>query len=301
MSPLRAGGTGGAALPPLVPPFTSACTWRLRERLGPAWSTAASPGVGVGDLVLQACLNGVRPADAHPGLPVSPDQLARDAAAVAALGVRSVHVHPRCAQSLETIDPDRVGEVIAAIRSVAPAIEVVVPSARWVAPDPRRRVDAVHRWARLGPGARPDVVAVNVGEDGWQRVCAAACAVGIGLELGVWTPADAVLLRQGRLPAGVIRVVAEVTVGDPIIAVAEADRILRALGPVTVPVLVHGEDAGAWAVWAHAIALGLHTRVGLEDMLTGPDGGPTHGNADLVEHALRIQPLPPPPRQQAHR
>ncbi|MDQ2706987.1 MAG: 3-keto-5-aminohexanoate cleavage protein [Actinomycetota bacterium] len=257
----------------------------------------------MGDLVLQACLNGVRLADAHPGLPISPYQLAQDARAVAELGVRSVHVHPRCALGLETIDPDCVGEVIAAIRSVVPAIEVAVPSARWVAPDPARRVEAVHRWGRLGSGARPDVVAVSVHEHGWWQVCAAACAVGIGVEVGVWTPGDAVRLRQGGLPAGVVRVVAEVTVGDPVIAIAEADRILRALGPVRVPVLLHGEDHAAWSVWAHAAAMGLHTRVGLEDMLTRPDGCPTHGNPDLVEHALRTRAraLCEPPRQQVYR
>lgn len=89
-----------------------------------------------------------------------------------------------------------------------------------------------------------------------------------------------------------MRVVAEVTVADPIIAVAEAARILRALGPVGVPVLLHGEDTAAWAVWAYATERGLHTRVGLEDNLTHPDGSPARGNADLVEHALRIRSPP---------
>ncbi|MDQ2709150.1 MAG: 3-keto-5-aminohexanoate cleavage protein, partial [Actinomycetota bacterium] len=96
--------------------------------------------------MLQACLNGTRPEDAHPGLPISPYQLARDARAVAEQGLRSVHVHPRCGLGLETIEAHHVGDVVAAIRAVAPALEVGVPSARWVAPDPRRRVEAVTGW-----------------------------------------------------------------------------------------------------------------------------------------------------------
>ncbi|WP_239174705.1 3-keto-5-aminohexanoate cleavage protein [Actinoplanes cyaneus] len=39
---------------------------------------------------------------------------------------------------------------------------------------------------------------------------------------------------------------------------------------------------------AHAGRLGLLTRIGLEDTVTGPSGEPITGNADLVRHALAV-------------
>jgi uncharacterized protein (DUF849 family) len=245
-------------------------------------------------VVLQSSLNGTRPADAHPALPLSPWALAQDARAVYALGVRSVHVHPRCGAGRETIDPHHVGDVVAAIRSAVPAMEIGVPSCRWVQPCPNQRMETVAAWGRLGQ-AKPDVIAVNVHEDGWVEICDRACAMGIGLELGVWTPGDAVRLRQTGLPPGVVRVVAEVTVADPRVAVQEAARILRALGTLPVPILLHGEESSTWPVLEYAAAMNLHTRIGLEDVLTNPNGLVTANNAELVRHAQAIRRRGGPP------
>jgi uncharacterized protein (DUF849 family) len=249
-------------------------------------------------VVLQSSLNGTRPAGAHPALPLSPWALAQDARAVYAQGVRSVHVHPRCGDGQETIDPQYVGAVVAAIRAAVPAMEIGVPSCRWVQPCPNQRMEIVSAWGRLGQ-AKPDVIAVNVHEDGWEALCAQACSLGIGLELGVWTPGDAVRLRQSGLPKGAVRVVAEVTVACPGVAIEEAARILRALGPMPVPILLHGEETSAWSVLEYAAAMNLHTRIGLEDVLTNPDGRVTAGNAELVAHAQAIRRRGGPPAAHA--
>jgi hypothetical protein len=124
-------------------------------------------------------------------------------------------------------------------------------------------------------------------------VCAALEAVGIGVELGVWTCGDAVQLRQAGLPRGTIRVLAEVTVTAPEITVSEARRILKALGPVPVPILLHGEDAGAWPVLAYAQRLNLDTRIGFEDTLEGPDRARrATSNEQLVRYALEDSSTP---------
>lgn len=234
--------------------------------------------------MLQACLNGARPADAHPALPVTPYELARDARAMARHGIRSVHIHPRCTAGLETLDPMYVGDAVAAIRVAVPDMEVGVPAARWVEPDWQARVAAVLAWGRLG-GGMPDVVSVNVHDIGWREVCAAANSVGMGIELGVWTTGDAVTVRNS-VPVGTVRLVAEPT--EPGVAVDEAIRILRTLGQTPVPVLAHGEDAGAWPVFDYAVEHHLHSRIGLEDTLLGRDGWLVRGNEDLVEIALGV-------------
>ena len=45
--------------------------------------------------MIQVAMNGSRSRDAHPGVPVTPAELAADAAACWAAGARSVHFHPR--------------------------------------------------------------------------------------------------------------------------------------------------------------------------------------------------------------
>ncbi len=237
--------------------------------------------------MLQCCPNGARPADVYPAVPMSPRHLARDAKAVSLLGVESVHVHPRDRDGQESLDAGTIGAVTSAIREAVPRMEIGVTTARWVEPDPFKRTEIIGQWGRLPAHARPDVASVNVHERGWQRVCAALDAVGIGVELGVWTTGDAVQLKQAGLPAGTVRVLAEVTVTDPETAVAEAVRILKALGPVPAPILLHGEEAGAWPVLEYARRNNLDTRIGFEDTLKGPDGTwLATGNEELVRYAL---------------
>lgn len=238
--------------------------------------------------MLQAVLNGSRPEDAHPALPVIPRHLARDARSVSEQGVSSVHIHPRDPDSQETLDPVYVGDAVAAIRSEVPAMEIGVPTGRWIQPDPDKRIEAVLAWGHLGIG-KPDVCSVNVHEKGWERVCAAANSVGIGVELGVWTSGDAVTLRQSKVPTGTVRVLAESTMSDPEMAVAEGIRIMRALGSdLGVPVLLHGEEGGAWPVLEYAMRSGLDTRIGFEDVLVLPDEWLATGNDHLVAMALEL-------------
>lgn len=245
--------------------------------------------------MLQCCPNGARPAAASPALPLTPRQLAQDARAVAALGVESLHVHPRDQDGRESLDPAVVGAVTSAIRETTPRVEVGVTTARWVEPDPSDRTRIIGQWGRLPPPARPDVASVNVHEHGWRPVCAALHAAGIGVELGVWTTGNAIQLKQAGLPRGTVRVLVEVTVIDAATAVAEAQRILNALGPMPIPILLHGEETGTWPVLEYAQRNNLDARIGLEDTLTSPDGTRlATSNEELVRHALRVADAPQP-------
>ena len=105
--------------------------------------------------MLQAALNGSRPEDAHPALPVQARHLARDARAVARLGVTSVHVHPRGPDTLETLEPVHVGDAVAAIRTEVPSMEIGVTTGRWIQPDPRQRIEAVGRSTARGGSRAP--------------------------------------------------------------------------------------------------------------------------------------------------
>jgi uncharacterized protein (DUF849 family) len=257
--------------------------------------------------VLQCCPNGTRPDGVTPALPSTPEEFARDAAAVAALGVRSFHVHPREKDGRESLEPRIVGNTVVAIRRAAPDLEIGVPLARWLEPNAFRRTELAQRWARLPRIGRPDVIAVSVHERGWETVCETVASLGLGIELGVWTTGDVVQLKQAGIPLNTVRVTVEVTVTDPDSAVEEAVRLLRALQPMPVPILLHGEEGGAWPVLDYARRQGLDTRIGFEDTLTGPDGvWEATGNEELVRFALGQTPstspdpwteAPQPPRR----
>lgn len=62
---------------------------------------------------------------------------------------------------------------------------------------------------------------------------------------------------------------------------------LKARGPAPAPILLHGEDAGAWPVLEYAQRIDLDTRVGVEHTLDGPDRTrrPT-SNEELVRYPL---------------
>lgn len=68
---------------------------------------------------------------------------------------------------------------------------------------------------------------------------------------------------------------------------SEAVRILKAVGPMPAPILLHGEDAAAWPVLEYARPINLDTRVGFEDTLDRPDRiRRAMSNEELVRCAL---------------
>ncbi|WP_433264292.1 3-keto-5-aminohexanoate cleavage protein [Actinosynnema sp. CS-041913] len=233
--------------------------------------------------MLQACLNGARVPDSHPALPVTPQQLAADAAALVALGVTHFHLHPRDVVGLEVLAGPEVATAVSVVRALVPRAELGVTTAAWIQPDPVRRAELVEGWAGLSAG-RPDVASVNVHEDGWLDTVAALQAANIGIELGVFHEEAARTLVRAGLPDGTRRILAEVQPGE---TTTEADALLRLLEPLGAPILLHGEDDSAWPVLDHAARLELDTRIGLEDTLLNPDGTRTRDNAELVAYAQR--------------
>jgi uncharacterized protein (DUF849 family) len=68
-------------------------------------------------MLLQAALNGPWTKDDHPAVPVSADELARDAAACVAAGAGAVHLHPRDAEGRERLDATVVDSVVERVRA----------------------------------------------------------------------------------------------------------------------------------------------------------------------------------------
>ncbi|WP_020139325.1 3-keto-5-aminohexanoate cleavage protein [Streptomyces sp. 351MFTsu5.1] len=230
--------------------------------------------------MVQVCLNGPRGAADGTAVPLTPEAMAESAAEAVAAGATDIHVHPKTPCGQDSLSPRVVAATLEAIRARVP-VPVGVTTGAWSEPDPAARLARVREWTVL-----PDHASVNWHEPGAESVAAALIERGVGVEAGIWSGTDAAA-RFARSPLGprVLRVLAEVADTDA--AEAAAHRLLADLGPAHGrPVLLHGEDAGAWPVLRLAGRLGLATRVGLEDTLVLPDGQRALSNAQLVAEGL---------------
>ncbi|MFJ4869010.1 3-keto-5-aminohexanoate cleavage protein [Streptomyces sp. NPDC088757] len=236
--------------------------------------------------MLQVCLNGVRSRSENRRVPVTPEELAAEAARAVGAGAEDVHLHTRGADGLDSLEPRAVAGAVDAVRAAVPeGVRIGVTTGAWAVPDPERRAELIRSWTVL-----PDHASVNWHEEGAETVAEALLEHGIGVEAGIWSGTDgARRFRAWPLADQVLRVLAEVTDTDPATAASTATALLRDLGDdLAAPLLLHGEDGGAWPVLRVAAGLGLDTRIGLEDVLTLPDGSTARDNARLVRAAREI-------------
>jgi uncharacterized protein (DUF849 family) len=237
-------------------------------------------------ILLKACLNGGRQRHEHPAVPVSAEQLARDAREAVAAGAGQLHVHPRGPDGKETLGAEATEAALTAIRGACPGTPVGVTTGLWAAGgDVDQRLRAVTAWA-----VRPDFASVNFSEPGALDLCAALLDRGIGVEAGVWTVADADAVVSWPRWAELLRVLVEPQERNPGQAVATAaaveDRLIAA--GVHLSQLHHGYGIATWAVLAAAVQRGHDVRVGLEDTTELPDGRRARDNRQLVEEAVRL-------------
>ncbi|MGD9510617.1 MAG: 3-keto-5-aminohexanoate cleavage protein [Geminicoccaceae bacterium] len=237
-------------------------------------------------MLVQACLNGARPHGYHTALPFSPAETARDAAAVVRAGAAEIHLHVRDEAGRESLAPDAVDATLLAVRAAVPGTLVGVSTGDWIEGDEDRRLAHIAGWREL-----PDHASVNLSEPGAAAVIELLHRRGVGIEAGLATTADAERLARLGLAALCLRVLVEIEEQDPAAALARADAVLAALAAAGIrkPLLLHGFDATVWPLVQRALALGLSTRVGLEDGAALPDGTPAADNAGLVRAAARLR------------
>ncbi len=260
------------------------------------WEAVGS-GWGPGGMWVKACINGSRRRGDHPALPTTPDAMAREAAAAVRAGALAVHLHARDASGTESLAAADVGACVAAVRRAVPGVPVGVSTGLWIhGGDADARAADVAAWSVLDRAVRPDFASVNLSEPGASHLWDVLAGLGVGVEPGVWSPADAdrlaaMLAAAPARPGAVPRVLLEVVAAPAGKEVALAGELLGAARrrlPPDLPLLLHGEDDGAWPVLALAAREGVQTRIGLEDVLTGPTGEPVAGTAELVRAALAL-------------
>ncbi|MGW4563838.1 3-keto-5-aminohexanoate cleavage protein [Streptomyces sp. NPDC004561] len=232
--------------------------------------------------MVQVCLNGRRTAADGTAVPMSPEDMARSAAAAVAAGATEIHVHPKTPCGHDSLSPRALAPALEAIRARV-TVPVGVTTGAWAEPDPAARLARVRTWSVL-----PDMASVNWHEPGAEELARQLLASGVGVEAGLWSGTDgAGRFAVSPLRTRVLRVLAEVTDPDPATAEASAVALLAGLGGAHGrPVLLHGEEGGTWPVLRLAGRLGLATRIGLEDTLFLPDGRRSASNAESVTEGL---------------
>ena len=238
---------------------------------------------------LQACLNGSMTRADHPRVPVTPDELAADAALCLAAGAHEVHVHPRNRGGAESLEAGDVAAAVTAIRASVPGVVISVSTGVWMTGgDPDERAEILAGWADLPAYARPDLASCNMSEPGWEAVWESLTVASVGLEAGVWSLDDWELLQQsGRLPSAA-RVLLEVLGTPPTESVELAGELQGLASSSGVPCLLHGDGDATWPILQLALAGHMWTRVGLEDTDRGRSGRKIGSNAELVRGAVAL-------------
>lgn len=230
--------------------------------------------------MLQACINGALTKTDHPAVPMSAEELARDAAACVAAGAGSIHIHPRDTEGRETLEADVVDEVVQLVRKAC-GVPICVSTGAWIEPDLGRRIELIRGWRQ------PDLATVNVPEEGSAEVMAALLKAGVEIEAGIWSPADVERFMATGLAQRVARILVEpveVRASDAENLVSDIHGRLDGYG-LRAPRLQHGDGGATWILIADAVRRGVDTRVGFEDTFYGPDGEGAEANDVLVRAA----------------
>jgi uncharacterized protein (DUF849 family) len=234
-------------------------------------------------MIIQACINGARPNDYHPKLPVTAEAVALDGASCISAGAAELHIHPRGPDGRESLMA--VDEAIRAVRIRCPGTLVGVSTGAWIEGDEKRTRDCISAWREL-----PDYASVNLSEADAPDVIALLDRMGVGVEAGLATVADA--RRFVAIPNchRVFRILIEP--GEQQVEQADkiADGIEQVLGKANMrrQTLLHGCDRTVWHFVERARQKRWSTRVGLEDGCHLANGDIASGNADLVVNALQI-------------
>jgi uncharacterized protein (DUF849 family) len=238
-------------------------------------------------MLLKACLNGSRSRGDHPALPFTPEELAREARAAMDAGAGALHIHPYRADGQQSLESGDVAAAVAAVRAACPGVPIGVTTIDLAEQDPARRLAQVRAWPLL-----PDFASVNFSESGAVELCATLLEIGVGVEPGLSTAADAQLLIASGIAGRCLRLLfepEEQAIDAALATVASIEALLDAAA-IQTPRLLHGADATAWPLLEIALQRGYDMRIGLEDTLHLPDGQLARDNAELVatahQHAI---------------
>lgn len=235
-------------------------------------------------MIVQAFINGARPAGYHPELPLTLKAMIRDSRDCVAAGAAELHLHPRDVDGHESLRA--VDAAMAALRAACPGTLMGVSTGDWIEGDAAATRACIAAWENL-----PDYASVNLSEPDAPAVMALLTEKRVGIEAGLATIADAQRLLSLPDSHRIFRVLIEIEEQHQPTADRIADDIMQLLDAADLhrPRLLHGFDATAWHFVCRAHDLHCSTRIGLEDVRMRPDGSICTSNAQLVADAVAMR------------
>jgi 3-keto-5-aminohexanoate cleavage enzyme len=251
-----------------------------------------------GKFVLNVCLTGMVGRKKHnPHLPITVDEIARDAEACIALGASMIHVHARDADEEPDWKPEPYQEILRAVRAISDEVIVCVSTSG------RKVTDLERRAACLATDPRPDMASLTLGSINFLRegvLNSPATIRGLAArmnELGVKPELEIFDLGMARTAAALIDeglvarpAFANVLLGNAGTASTEPADLAAILAHL--PAGTTRCVAGIGGQQLHANLLGLlycdGVRIGLEDNLYLDSRKTPATNAQLVERLVRM-------------
>jgi uncharacterized protein (DUF849 family) len=237
----------------------------------------------VGNMIVQACINGARPKGFHPALPLTNEAMVSDAIECVTAGASELHIHPRDANGKESLA--LVDALVRDIRSACPGTLVGVSTGDWIENDATLTRESINAWSLI-----PDYASVNLSEMDAPVIFSLLEAKGVGIEAGLATVEDAERFVSLPQRHKVFRVLFELEEQDLNQAEATLQGIRAVLKAASVqrPILLHGFDATVWHFVREARVNRWSTRVGLEDGCRLEDQSVASSNAQLVAEAVAL-------------
>src|SRR5271168_2650551 len=235
-------------------------------------------------MLIEVALNGGRTRAEHPLVPCSPEEMAAAAKEAVAAGAGAAHFHVRGADGRESLDADDVARAVLAVRAAIPGVPFGVSTGLWMVRDARERHDKVAAWKTF-----PDFASVNFNEEGGIALAELLLAKGIGVEAGMGSVLATEKYLESKLAPKCRWVLLEPEhqeMDAALVVVAKIEEMLRSAG-IALPIILHGVGSTAWELIDVAAQRGYDTRIGLEDVLTLPDGSQAKGNGALVVEAAK--------------
>jgi uncharacterized protein (DUF849 family) len=235
-------------------------------------------------VLIEVALNGGRTRAEHPHVPCSPEEMAAAAKEAVAAGAGAAHFHVRGADERESLDADDVARAVSAVRAAIPGVPFGVSTGLWIVRDARERHRKVSAWKTF-----PDFASVNFNEEGGIALAELLLSKGVAVEAGMGSVlATEKFLESGLAPRcwWILLEPEQQEMDAALVVIAKIEEMLRSAG-IALPVILHGLNHTAWDFIDVAAQRGYDTRIGLEDVLTLPDGSLATGNGALVAEARK--------------
>ena len=211
-----------------------------------------------------------------PHVPLTPEEIARDVAAAAKLGITSVHLHARDADGVPTWDRETYARIVGAVREQAPEVVINVSTSGRTWSELEKRADVL----ALDEDLKPDLASLTLSSLNFingPSVNAPEIVRGLAaimrdrgivpeleiFDLGMLNVAH-VLRREGLLPGPVV---ANLFFGNVAGMQATLSEVGLAVERLPDGAMWSGAGLGDYQLTAQALAVaaGGGVRVGLED------------------------------------